>query len=114
MKIIIILLVILPTWSFAQEYSRKEIDVTQIAEDLYGLPDMDLNYEELYENLVQLISSPLNLNKASVENFRFLKMLSESQIQHLIQQKMEILFQYTNCNPCQNSTYQPFTISFHL
>ena len=46
MKIIIILLVILPTWSFAQEYSRKKIDVTQIAEDLYGLPDMDLNYEE--------------------------------------------------------------------
>jgi hypothetical protein len=84
-----LILFIIPLWAYAQEYPRKEIEVSQVAEELYGLPDMDLNYEELYENLVQLITHPLNLNKATAEDFRFLKMLSELQIKSLIKYRTE-------------------------
>src|SRR5688572_4199858 len=73
----------------AQEYPRKEIDLNQVTDELYGLPDTDANYDELYENLLQLISSPLNLNKATAEEFRFIKILSESQIDHLLNYRRE-------------------------
>jgi hypothetical protein len=73
----------------AQEFTRKEIDVNQIADELYGLPDADVNYDELYENLLQLITSPLNLNKATTEDLRFIKLLSESQISQLLDHRRE-------------------------
>ena len=69
---------------YAQEFERKEIDVSQVADELYGLPDADVNYDELYENLLQLFASPLILNKATAEDLRFIKLLSESQINHLL------------------------------
>src|SRR5689334_25366644 len=68
----------------AQEYPRQEVDLQEIADNLYGFQDLDLNYEELYENLVQLFSNPINLNKASAEDLRFIKVLSEHQIENLI------------------------------
>lgn len=73
----------------AQEFPKEQIDISEIADELYGLPDADLNYEELYENLVQLFAVPLNLNTASVEEIRFIKILSESQIDKLIQYRTE-------------------------
>src|SRR5690349_16578993 len=68
----------------AQEYPRQEADLQEIADNLYGFQDLDLNYEELYENLVQLFSNPINLNKATAEDLRFIKILSEDQIKNLI------------------------------
>ena len=68
----------------AQEFTPKEIDVSQVADELYGLPDADVNYDDLYENLLHLITSPLNLNKATTEDLRFIKLLSESQINQLL------------------------------
>jgi hypothetical protein len=68
----------------AQDFPRTEIDLHQIADQLYGFQDLDLNYEELYENLVQFFSHPMDLNKASAEDLRLLKVLSETQLQNLI------------------------------
>jgi hypothetical protein len=48
-----------------------------------------LNYEDLYENLVQLMAHPLDLNKASEDDLRFLKILSELQISTLIKHRAE-------------------------
>jgi hypothetical protein len=73
----------------AQEYPRGAVDISHIADEIYGLPDTDLNYEELYENLVQLLASPLNLNKATREDLQFLKILSESQINSILTHRME-------------------------
>lgn len=86
---IIFLFIALAIRTFAQEYPRTEIDISQIADDLYALPDMDLNYEDLYENLVQLIAHPLDLNKATEDDFRFIKILSESQITNLLRYRTE-------------------------
>ena len=63
-----------------QDIPRTDIDAGRIADELYGIQDDDLNYEELYENLLQLLSRPLDLNKVTIEELRFLKILSEEQI----------------------------------
>ncbi len=73
----------------AQEYVRKEINLNEIADELYGFQDLDLNYEELYDNLVQLLAEPMDLNKATVEELRFLRVLTEAQLNNLIQYRNE-------------------------
>jgi hypothetical protein len=87
--VLVSFLIILCGFSEAQEYPNKEIDVSQIADELYGVPDLDLNYEELYENLLQLAASPLNLNKATAEDLRFTNILTEPQVNNLIKYRLE-------------------------
>lgn len=77
------------TSSMAQDYPRKELELDKIADDLYGVPDSDLNYEELYENLVQSISNPSDLNKATADDLRFLRVLTDAQIATLINHRID-------------------------
>lgn len=69
---------------FAQDSSTDKPDFQKIADDLYGAQDLDLNYEGLYDNLAQLLSHPLDINKATDEELRFLKVLTEEQIKNLV------------------------------
>src|SRR5688572_781377 len=73
----------------AQEYPKKDVDLEILADQLFGFQDLDLNYEELYENMALLLSNPINLNKASAEELRFLNLLSESQVQNLVKYRNE-------------------------
>lgn len=73
----------------SQEYPKKEVDLEILADQLFGFQDLDLNYQELYENMALLLSNPLNLNKANAEELRFLNILSELQIQNLLNYKTE-------------------------
>lgn len=73
----------------AQDYPRKDIDPSRIAEDLFAFQDLDLNYEALYENMMQLLANPININNANEEELRFLNILSESQIQSFIHYRKE-------------------------
>jgi hypothetical protein len=66
----------------AQDYPRKEVDLEILADQLFGFQDLDLNYQELYENMALLLSNPVNVNKASAEELRFLNLLSEYQVQN--------------------------------
>jgi hypothetical protein len=68
----------------AQEYPRGEMDISRIADEIYGQPDGDLDYEALHENLIQLVAHPVDLNKAAAEDFTFLNILSAAQIKSLI------------------------------
>jgi hypothetical protein len=72
-----------------QDESKKEVNLEILADQLFGFQDLDLNYEELYENMALLLSNPINLNKASAEELRFLNILSESQIQSMIKYRQE-------------------------
>ena len=74
---------------FGQEFPRSDLDASRIADELYGTQDDDLNYEELYENLLQLLSHPLDLNKSDSEELRFLKVLSEEQIGNILKYREE-------------------------
>ncbi len=90
MRIVTTLLIpLISLAAIGQDYPRKDIDLNRVADDLYGTQDLDLNYEDLYENLVQLLSQPLNLNKATEEDLRFLNLLTEVQINSLLTYRNE-------------------------
>jgi hypothetical protein len=62
-------------------------DISRIVDDLVAMQDADLDYEEVYENLMQFLSHPVDLNDASEDELRKLYILSERQIQELIQHR---------------------------
>ncbi len=68
----------------AQEYPRNNMDIQKLTDELLAQQDLALNYEELYENLLQILSNPISLNRATAEEFRFLNILSEPQLQSLL------------------------------
>jgi hypothetical protein len=71
--------------SFSQEYPRKEYNLERLADEIFPLQDLDLNYEDLYENLAQILANPLDLNKATAEELRSIYVLKENQVEELIQ-----------------------------
>jgi hypothetical protein len=73
---------------FAQDAVDGENVFQKIADDLYGAQDLDLNYEDLYDNLAQLLAHPLDVNEATDEELRFLKILSEEQIKNLLEYRL--------------------------
>jgi len=91
MKKIACLLLVFNVMAFvrAQDYPRKNIDASRLADDLFAFQDLDLNYEALYENMLQLLTNPIDLNKAGSEDLRFLNILSEAQVQSFIQYRSE-------------------------
>lgn len=62
----------------------RELDFEKLADEIFAQQDLDLNYEELYENLSQRLSNPLNINTATKEELQGLFILKEAQINELI------------------------------
>lgn len=87
MKVIVVTVLILigSLVAFGQRDSiTTEADVQQIIDDIVGSQDLELNYDQLYENLMLVFTNPINLNKATAEQLRFLGFLSEFQINNFI------------------------------
>jgi hypothetical protein len=82
--IITIFLAMIISLAYPQDYPRHAVDLQSIIDDTYGYQDEDLNYEELYENLIQSRSHPKNLNQMDAENLRELHVLTPLQIQQLL------------------------------
>ena len=89
MKTVLMVICLIPLVAPGQDYPKQEIDIARITEELYGGQDNDLNYEELYENLIQLMSHPLNLNVASASELELLQILSTAQLKSLISYRDE-------------------------
>lgn len=64
---------------YAQDYPRQSYDLLNLTDDIIGFQDNEIN-EDLYENYVQLISNPINLNTATADELRLLNILSEQQL----------------------------------
>ncbi|MBX2917326.1 MAG: helix-hairpin-helix domain-containing protein [Cyclobacteriaceae bacterium] len=69
---------------FAQEISRKEVDLEKLVDELLAGQDEDFNYEELYENLALLLTHPADLNQVTAEQLRMLFILTETQVQAIL------------------------------
>jgi hypothetical protein len=67
--------------------SRQNTD--RLAERIIPTDDADLNYEDLYENMSQLASHPLNLNRASRDELLAMGFLSQTQADNLISYRNE-------------------------
>ena len=70
--------------ALGQSIPKKEIDLQSFVDELLAVQDEDINYEDLYENLAQLLSNPADLNTITEEQLRSLFILNETQIQALI------------------------------
>ncbi|MCU0419685.1 MAG: helix-hairpin-helix domain-containing protein [Cyclobacteriaceae bacterium] len=78
-----------PALLLAQDYPRKDVDLAQWMEQLFPFQDEDANYEDLYENLAQLLASPMDLNRASEEQLRALMILTNRQVERLLAHRKE-------------------------
>jgi hypothetical protein len=67
---------------WGQTYKKREIDMENFVEDLFGMQRENEDYEELYEGLLQFLLNPINLNKVGPEGLKSLYVLSPGQIQH--------------------------------
>ncbi|HAC23362.1 MAG TPA: hypothetical protein DCE81_00430 [Cytophagales bacterium] len=68
-----------------QDFPRREIDLEKLTDEFFALQDKDLNYQELYENLVQLLANPLDLNTATEEQLRALFVLDEPLLRTILE-----------------------------
>lgn len=71
-----------------QDYPRPRADLDKLVQELFAEPQSDQeNYEDLYENLLQYLQTPLNLNTANREELSSLLLFSEPQISALIEHR---------------------------
>lgn len=70
---------------YASCQTREETpDLQSLSDGLLALPDEDLPYEALYENAMQILSSPLDLNTATAEELKSLYVLTDEQIENFV------------------------------
>lgn len=70
--------------ALAQNFPQRAQSAERLADELFPLQELDLNYEELYENLLQLLAHPIDLNRASAEDLAALFVLKDQQIRNII------------------------------
>ena len=70
--------------------AQQEAHLQQLIDDIAGMPDMDIPYETLYENLVQIFSEPYDLNRVTTEELYLLGFLSTKQIDALIRHRQTL------------------------
>jgi hypothetical protein len=68
----------------AQHATDEGPDAQRFSDDLLGYPDTDSQTEDDYENLLQTLSSPYDLNKVSAEELKSLHLLTDSQVENFI------------------------------
>ncbi len=74
------ILVLTALSSHGQDYPRTDINLEKLIDDIFPVQDLDLNYEDLYDNLAQLLSNPLDLNTITQEQMRSLMVVPEAEI----------------------------------
>jgi len=79
------LLLALPT--FAQENRPPTLDILQLMERLFPIQDEDLDYEALYELLLELYQNPLEINRVTADELQATYLLSTPQIQSLLEHR---------------------------
>lgn len=84
MKAWILTIFLSPTLVFAQDLNGND-EVSRVADDLTAFPDEDNNYDDKYENYLQLVSNPIDLNKVSRAELEMLNLLTQEQVTQFLQ-----------------------------
>ncbi|QRR02750.1 ComEA family DNA-binding protein [Dyadobacter sandarakinus] len=71
-----------------QEPPCRELDINRFLQDILPAPSEDTDYSALYESLVQLYGSPLDLNTASRDELAATFILSEAQLNAFFDYKL--------------------------
>ncbi len=79
------LLVFVSTQSYGQQAPAvQEIDLERFIERLFQIQADDIDYDDLYESLLQLYTNPLNINQASREQLLSLYLLTPRQASDIL------------------------------
>ena len=70
--------------AYSQEGANQAMDPRRLVDELLGYQDIDADYEVLYENLLQIIASPLDLNTVTEEELKLIHILNDTQIENFI------------------------------
>ena len=54
------MILLLSSIHLAAQVPTKEIDFERLIDELLPLQDLEMNYEDIYENWMQLLSNPLS------------------------------------------------------
>ncbi len=73
----------------AQKTGQQDIDIQASIDDLMSAQDGETFDEALYENYLELLNNPLDLNTATEAQVRSLLFLSETQIKALLRHRQE-------------------------
>lgn len=87
MKAIVLIAIVflwINSYVIAQQPPQKEIDLESFMERLFPVQDEDLDYESIYEVLLQLYLNPMDINRANAEALAASYLLDPSQITNLI------------------------------
>ncbi|WP_111669459.1 ComEA family DNA-binding protein [Algoriphagus litoralis] len=74
----------LPISVFSQAQENNPVDLESFIERLFPIQEEDIDYESIYEVLLQLYLNPLDINKADAEVLQATYLLNPSQIGSLI------------------------------
>ena len=86
---IFVLIPIFINFSFAQTRLRTEINLDEFIQRVFPVQQENINYDDLYESLYQLYQNPLDLNVASAEELASIYVLSQLQINNILEHRQQ-------------------------
>lgn len=75
--------------AYSQDLTKKDFNPSHLVDEIFATQDANINYEQLYENYLQWISHPLDLNTVTDEQLRSLHILSPQQINAFLSYRKE-------------------------
>ncbi|WP_194774152.1 ComEA family DNA-binding protein [Pararhodonellum marinum] len=70
-----------------QQIRKGDIDMEAFMEELFSQGEMDVDYEDLFESLLQVLLNPIHLNKANEEALQSLYILSPMQVNEILKHR---------------------------
>jgi hypothetical protein len=89
-RLSVLWLFLLPLLAFSQSPPKSTIDLEAFMERLFPVQEEDLDYESIYEVLLQLYLNPIEINLADMEVLQATYLLSPSQINSLIAYRSDV------------------------
>lgn len=80
----ILILSLLPAMGFGQSPPKQAIDLESFIERLFPIQEEDIDYESIYEVLLQLYLNPIDINRADAEVLQASYLLNPTQVSSLI------------------------------
>lgn len=89
MRWTLLLCILIPAFGASQDFPRSDFNLEKLVDEIFPMQDLDLNYDELYENLAQLLSNPYDLNSVTQEQLRSLLVLTEGEINSFLNHRTQ-------------------------
>ncbi|MBS1557408.1 MAG: helix-hairpin-helix domain-containing protein [Bacteroidetes bacterium] len=77
------------TIAWCQDFTKKDFDPVHLVDEIFSSQNLNIDYQDLYEDYLQLLSNPVDLNEVTSEQLRLLYILNEEQINAFLTYRQE-------------------------